>query len=167
MNWISKGFVPVKIGFILLLAISLIGCPQERLKDGLSVSLEQDGVYFFFDRYDILDIVIDTKINGNTRMIYLGDFDRNSFNETNNRVKIYNQGRGYPGLNFLFGQKYTYVIDTSNKSWYGFIQFDHKDPSMSGEDVDFEDTSKMKVTLIIDDFDKEAKRMEVKGSAYD
>lgn len=57
MNWISKGFVPVRIGFILLLAISLVGCPQERLKEGLSVSLEQDGVYFVFDRYDILDVV--------------------------------------------------------------------------------------------------------------
>ena len=93
-------------------------------------------------------------------------------NKNNNKVKIVHQRQSVKHQsNFVYGAKCIFYIETTcmskAKDWHGYIKFDHKDTSMAGKTVDFEDTSKMKVTLIIDDFGKVAKKMVVKGSVYD
>lgn len=149
----------------MLSIILLAGCPRNRLKEGLSVKIKSDGVYFVFDRYDIMSIML-FKSNGDVLLsIY---FEPSEINESNSMVNIGINDITYEYIRDIdYGKNYPYQIDTSGKSWHGYIKFDHKDTSMAGKTVDFEDTSKMKVTLIIDDFGKVAKKMVVKGSAYD
>ncbi|MBN2434047.1 MAG: hypothetical protein JXK07_02125 [Spirochaetes bacterium] len=150
------------------IVVLLAGCPEDRLQEGLSVVVKSDGVYFQFDRYDVIFLEIYARKEGRIKLMLYGRVKFDEINNSNNMVRIGNQSNRWKhGGNFVYGDNYFYQIDTTGKSWHGFIQFNHKDPSMAGEDVDFEDTSKMKVTFIIDHFGKEVKRMEVKGSDYD
>lgn len=150
--------------FVMLYSFCFfVGCPRDRLSDGISVIIDTTGVYFVFDRKDISSIWLYKYNDGNYDTVFL---QNNIKNISDNLHMIQDQSDRH-NIGFQYGMKYTYIIETSGKSWHGYIQFDHKDPSMAGKTVDFEDTSKMMVTFIIDDSGKEAKRMEVKGSAYD